>query len=443
MDEKMYEKSVISKVTWRLIPFLVFSYLLCYVDRVNLGFAALTMNKDLGFTATVFGWGAGLLFIGYFLFEVPSNLALQRYGARVWIARIMITWGIISAAMALIEGTASFYIMRFLLGAAEAGFFPGILLYMTYWFPAQYRGVIISRFMFAQPIALMIGTAVSGWLLNLDGVWGIAGWKWLFVLEGLPSVLVGLVTLVYLTDKPENAAWLELEERKWLQAKLDAEKAQVEAVHSKAGLMDTLKNPRVLLLGLIYVCIVIGIYGVNMWLPQIVRTFSTSLTNTQIGLISSIPFVAAAIGMLLIGISSDRMQERKWHLTITTVVAGVSLLGSAYTGSENPVATMVLLSLSSICLYGCMPIFWTYPPAFLTGTAAAAGIALINSIGNLGGFAGPFAVGWIKDATGNFLAGLIFLGTSVVIGGLLAYVVCHKTELADAKRQESAAQIGS
>lgn len=443
MDEKVYEKRIINKVTWRLIPFLVLVYLLCYIDRVNLGFAALTMNKELGFSATVFGWGAGLLFVGYFLFEVPSNLALQKFGARIWIARIMITWGIISAGMALIQGTASFYIMRFLLGAAEAGFFPGILLYMTYWFPAQYRGVIISRFMFAQPIALMIGTAVSGWLLNLDGVWGIAGWKWLFVLEGVPSVLFGLVTLAYLTDKPEKAEWLAPEERKWLQAKLDVEKDQVEAVHSKAGLMDTLMNPRVLLLGFIYVCIVIGIYGVSMWLPQIVKTFGDSLTNTQIGFISSIPFVSAAIGMLLIGISSDRMQERKWHLTITTVMAGVCLLGSAYTGSANPVATIVLLSLSSVCLYGCMPIFWTYPPAFLTGTAAAAGIALINSIGNLGGFAGPFAVGWIKDSTGNFLSGLIFLGASVVIGGLLAYVVCCKTELADAKRQESIKPMGS
>ena len=432
MDDKSFEKSVINKVTWRLIPFLVLSYLLCYIDRVNLGFAALTMNKELGFSATVFGWGAGLLFVGYFLFEVPSNLALQRFGARIWIARIMITWGIISAAMALIQGTVSFYVMRFLLGAAEAGFFPGIILYLTYWFPAEYRGVIISRFMFAQPIALMLGSAVSGWLLNLDGVWGISGWKWLFVLEGLPSVLLGIVTLFYLTDKPEKAAWLEPDERKWLQARLDAERSKVEAVR-KYGFWETLLNPRVLLLGFTYVCIVIGIYGVNMWLPQIVKTFSSQLSNTQIGLISAIPFVAAAIGMLFIGISSDRFQERKWHLTITTALAGLTLLASAYTGSSSPAWTIFFLSVSSICLYGCMPIFWTYPPAFLTGTAAAAGIALINSIGNLGGFAGPFAVGWIKDTTGNFLSGLIFLGVSAVIGALVAYVVCTKTEQIQAK----------
>jgi len=438
VDEKVFEKNVINKVTWRLIPFLVLSYLLCYIDRVNLGFAALTMNKELGFSATVFGWGAGLLFFGYFLFEVPSNLALQKFGARMWIARIMVTWGLISAAMALIQGPTSFYIMRFLLGAAEAGFFPGILLYMTYWFPAQYRGVIISRFMFAQPIALMIGTSVSGALLNLDGVWGVAGWKWLFILEGLPSVLVGIVTFYFLTDKPEKASWLEPDERKWLQAKLDEEAAQVEAVHSKAkaGVMETLANPRVLLLGVIYVCIVIGIYGVNMWLPQIVRTFSASLSNTQIGFISAVPFVSAAIGMLFIGMSSDKMKERKWHFTITCLVAGLSLLGSAYTGSANPVATIALLSISSICLYGCMPIFWTYPPSFLTGTAVAAGIAAINSIGNLGGFFGPFAVGWIKDTTGQFLSGLIFLGASVIIGSILGYIVCNKTEMAEKMQQK-------
>ncbi|MCM0757626.1 MULTISPECIES: MFS transporter [Sporomusa] len=439
MNDKVYEKSVINKVTWRLIPFLVLSYLLCYIDRVNLGFAALTMNKELGFSATVFGWGAGLLFVGYFLFEVPSNLALQRFGARIWIARIMITWGIISAAMALIQGTVSFYVMRFLLGAAEAGFFPGIILYLTYWFPAEYRGVIISRFMFAQPIALMLGSAISGWLLNLDGVWGISGWKWMFVLEGLPSVLLGIVTLFYLTDKPEKAEWLKPDERKWLQARLDAERSKVEAVR-KYGFWETLLNPRVLLLGFTYVCIVIGIYGVNMWLPQIVKTFSSQLSNTQIGLISAIPFVSAAIGMLFIGISSDHFQERKWHLTITTVLAGLTLLASAYTGSSSPAWTIFFLSVSSICLYGCMPIFWTYPPAFLTGTAAAAGIALINSIGNLGGFAGPFAVGWIKDTTGDFLYGLIFLGFSAIIGALVAYIVCTKTEQTQAKAAVSRAE---
>jgi len=426
MNEQLQEKAIINKVAWRLIPFMVFAYLLCYIDRVNLGFAALTMNKELGFTATMFGWGAGILFVGYFLFEVPSNVALQKFGARIWIARIMITWGIVSAAMSLVEGPTSFLITRFLLGAAEAGFFPGIIFYLTFWFPARYRGVIVSRFMFAQPIALMIGSALSGWILGMDGVMGVAGWKWLFILEGIPSVLFGIFTFFYLTDTPAKATWLEPNERQWLQAQIDDERSKIESVHSKAGLLETLVNPRVLLLGVVYVCIVIGIYGVNMWLPQIVKSFGNN-SSAQIGLIAAIPFVAAAIGMLWIGYSSDKHQERKWHMTISIVMAGIGLLASAFY-SGNPVLTILFLSISSIGLYGCMPIFWTIPSTFLTGTAAAAGIAAINSIGNLGGFAGPFAVGWIKDTTGSFASGLVFLGVSVLLGSILGYSICVKAE---------------
>jgi ACS family tartrate transporter-like MFS transporter len=419
------EKAIINKVSWRLVPFLVLSYLLCYIDRVNLSFAALTMNQELGFTATMFGWGAGIMFIGYFIFEVPSNIALQKFGARVWIARIMITWGIISAAMAMVGGNVSFLVTRFLLGAAEAGFFPGVIFYMTFWFPAKYRGVIISRFMFSQPIALMIGSALSGWILGWDGMLGMAGWKWLFISEGIPSVLCGIFTFFYLTDTPAQATWLEPSERQWLQAEIAAEHAKVESVR-KYSLLESLCNVRVILLGIVYVCIVIGIYGVNMWLPQIVKGFG-NLASGQIGLITAIPFVAAAIGMLWIGVSSDKHQERKWHMTISIVMAGVGLLASAFY-SGSPILTIVFLSISSIGLYGCMPIFWTIPSTFLTGTAAAAGIALINSIGNLGGFAGPFAVGWIKDYTGNFASGLVFLGVSVLIGAALGYVICVKAE---------------
>lgn len=430
MNEQMQAK-MINKISWRLVPFLVLAYLLAYIDRVNLGFAALTMNKEIGLTATVFGWGAGIFFIGYFLFEVPSNLALQRYGARFWIGRIMISWGILSAAMAMTSGTVSFIVLRFLLGAAEAGFFPGIILYLTYWFPEKYRGVIISRFMFAQPIALMIGSAVSGWILGMDGVLGMTGWKWLFILEGLPSILVGIIAFAYLTDKPEKAKWLSDEERQWLRAQLDSEQAKVEAVR-KYSLRESMLNPRVLLIGIVYVTIVTGIYGVNMWLPQIVKAFG-GLSSSQIGLVSAIPFLAAAVGMLLIGVSSDHFQERTWHLTLAMLLAAGGLLGSAFF-SNSPVLTIVFLSASSIGLYGCMPIMWTIPSTFLTGTAAAAGIALINSIGNLGGFAGPFVVGWIKDATGNFIYGLIFLGVNVVIGSLLAYYISHKADQEKAVR---------
>jgi len=419
------ERKIINKVSWRLLPFLVFAYLLCYVDRINVGFAALTMNQDLGFTATVYGWGAGILFFGYFIFEVPSNLALQKFGARFWIARIMITWGLISSAMALINSTTSFLIMRFLLGAAEAGFFPGILLYLTYWFPARHRGVIISRFMFAQPIALLIGSAVSGWILQMHGVMGISGWKWLFFLEGMPSVLLGFWTFKYLTDKPAQATWLEPNEREWLQGQLDEECSKVEC-GKKYSLVQSMLHPNVLLLGVTYFLVVIGIYGVNMWLPQIVKSFG-GLSNVEIGLIGAVPFLLTAIGMLIIGHSSDKHQERKWHMTIAFVVAGVCLAASGFTTGHS-VLTMTLVSISLIGGYAAMPIFWTIPPTFLTGTAAAAGLALINSVGNLGGFVGPFAVGYIKDATGSFQYGLVFLGGSMVVCGLLGFYTYVKTQ---------------
>lgn len=423
MEQTMESKAVINKVSWRLIPFLVFAYLLCFIDRVNLGFAALTMNKDLGFTATVFGWGAGILFIGYLFFGVPSNLAMQKYGARRTIATIMIVWGLISASMAFVQGTVSFLVMRFLLGAAEAGFFPGVIFYLSSWFPAENRGAIVSRFMFAQPIASMLGSAVSGWLLTLDGMMGVAGWKWMFILEGIPSALVGVVAFLYLTDIPAKAAWLTAREREWLQSTLDAERQKVEAVR-KYSIFEVMANPRVLLLGVIYISMVVGVYGVNMWLPQIVKGFG-GLSNSQIGYVSAIPFVVAAIGMLAIGMSSDRLRERKWHMVGSMIIAGVGLIGSAFT-TENPFITIMLIALSSIGYYGCMPIFWTIPPTFLAGASAAAGIAFINSIGNLGGFFGPIVVGWIKDTTGSFISGLIFLGASVLAGSILGYLVFNK-----------------
>ncbi|MDR3435602.1 MAG: MFS transporter [Telmatospirillum sp.] len=427
MDDDKYGNDIIRKISWRLIPFLVFSYILCFVDRVNLGFAALTMNKEFGFSPTVFGWGAGILFVGYFFFGVPSNLGLHKYGARRWIAGIMIIWGFVSTSMIFIQGTTSFFAIRFLLGAAEAGFFPGIILYLTLWFPSKYRGQIVSRFMFAQPIALMLGSAVSGWLLEMDGVLGVAGWKWLFLLEGFPSSLIGIVALFFLTDLPAKALWLKPEERNWLQTELDNECRSVEATsQAPHSLWETIANGRVLLLCLIYVCMVIGVYGVNMWLPQIVKTFGNAGAG-QIGIVAAIPFLAASIGMLLIGASSDRFQERKWHVTCSTLLAGTALVASAFT-QQHQVLTILLLSISSIGMYGCMPIFWTIPPTFLTGTAVAAGIGFINAIGNLGGFLGPFLVGYIKDSTGSFISGLLFLGGCTVLGSFLVYLVCKKAE---------------
>lgn len=435
-----FEKRVIAKVAWRLIPFLVLSYMLNFVDRVNLGFAALTMNKEFGFSATVFGWGAGILFFGYFFFGIPCNLALSRWGARRCLSSILVLWGIVSACMIFIRGEYSFYAMRFLLGAAEAGFFPGVILYLTLWFPASYRATFVSRFMFAQPIALMVGSAVSGWLLGLDGAWGIAGWKWLFVLEGIPAAVVGLIAFGYLTNRPKDATWLAPEERTWLQDTLDREAAMVSA-KQKISAWKALSNPRLLLLCVIYTAMVIGVYGVNMWLPQIVRSFGETDPRT-IGILAAIPFLAASIGMLIVGKSSDFFKERKLHVTATMLMAGLALLASTQTTGSIPV-TILLLSISSIGMYACMPIFWTIPPTFLTGAAVAAGIGLINSIGNLGGFAGPFLIGWIKDETGSFMSGLIFLGVCVVLGSILTYFVCRRAEADSARAAAPLAAVGS
>jgi ACS family tartrate transporter-like MFS transporter len=424
-DAERYTRQIIRKVSWRLIPFLVLSYMLNFVDRVNLGFAALQMNKELSFTPTVFGWGAGILFVGYFFFGVPSNLALNRYGARRWVSLIMIVWGLVSASMVFVSGQTSYLVIRFLLGAAEAGFFPGVILYLTLWIPKAYRGQITSRFMFAQPIALTLGSLASGWLLQLDGVAGIAGWRWMFILEGLPSVIVGFIALWYLTDLPKNAKWLEEGERKWLQEELDKESRSVESV-SKVGAFETISNPRIWLLCLIYVGMVIGVYGVNMWLPQIIKNFG-GLSTVEIGVFAAVPFIAASVGMLLIGMSSDRHREIKWHVTLAMGIAGVALLASAFT-QRMPMVTILLLSISSIGMYGCMPIFWTIPPTFLTGKARATGIGIINSIGNLGGFGGPILVGMIRDSTGSFIYGLIFLGVCVVVGSVLVYFVSKRAE---------------
>lgn len=432
IDSKEFAQKVVRKVSLRLLPYLVLAYILNFVDRVNLGFAALQMNQELAFSATVFGWGAGILFIGYFFFGVPSNMALNRIGARRWLPSIMIIWGLISTSMIFVRDPISFYFIRFLLGAAEAGFFPGVILYLSLWIPKEYLGRINSRFMFAQPVALTLGSMVSGWLLQMDGFAGMAGWRWMFILEGIPSSLIGIVGLFYLTDLPKNAKWLNKEESEWLQSTLDRESALAQAtsksqMNNKGGFAQALSDNRVWLLSIIYFCMVIGVYGVNMWMPQIIKGFSEQISNAQIGLIGSIPFIAASIGMLAIGMSSDKRKERKWHVTLSTAIAGLTLLISAFT-QHNPVITIILLSISCIGMYGCMPIFLTIPSAFLAGSTRAAGIGIINAIGNLGGFAGPILVGIIKDSTGSFINGLVFLGTCVIVGSLLVYLPAKRSQ---------------
>jgi MFS transporter, ACS family, tartrate transporter len=418
------EERVIRKVSWRIVPFVALCYFVCYLDRVNVGFAALTMNKDLGFTATVFGWGAGIFFFGYFLFEVPSNLALERFGARLWIARIMLTWGVLSAAMSLIWNETSFLFVRFLLGAAEAGFFPGIILFLTYWFPAAYRARMVGRFMAAVPISTVIGAPLSGLILGLDGVWGLRGWQWLFICEGVPTVLLGLVVMFYLTDGPHKAHWLEADERRWLTDRLLRERMVREA-HAKHSLWQALKHPRVLVLSLVYFGNAAANYGLGFWLPTIVKNFGIS--NLETGFVTAIPYVIGAFSMVLWPLLSDRMQERKWNTALAFLVTAAGLAASTW--FPNPVQKIGILCICAIGLFAIAPLFWTLPTAFLSGTAAAGGIALINSIGNLAGFVAPYMMGYLKDTTGSFSAGLLAVSALPFLSFILVLALGHNPAL--------------
>jgi len=417
------EVSTIRTISWRLIPFLVLAYFLSYLDRVNLSFAGLTMNRDLGFSPTVFAWGAGIFFIGYFLFEVPSNLALEKFGASRWIARIMITWGIVSALMAVVSGAWSFYGVRFLLGVAEAGFFPGIILYLTYWYPAEYRARFLAAFAIAVPVSTVIGAPISGLLLGLDGVWGLAGWQWLFIIEGIPAVLLGIVSWFYLTDRPDKADWLTTEQRAWLLSRLESEvAAKQSARHLTLG--QALTSPKVLVLSLIYFGFVAALYGMQFWLPQIVKAFGFS--NAQTGFVIAVPYLFGSIAMVLWAGHSDAKRERAMHVGAPLLLTAVALGVCGYI--TDPLATMVVLTIAAIGVFCTFGVFWTLPTAWLSGTAAAGAIALINSIGNLAGFTGPYLIGWVKETTGSATTGLFVLAVLPLIAGLLVFLGGHESK---------------
>src|SRR6201993_1949789 len=417
------ETSTIRAISWRLIPFLVLAYFFSYLDRVNLGFAALTMNAELKFSPTVFAWGAGIFFFGYFIFEVPSNLALEKFGASRWIARIMVTWGVISGLMALVSGVWSFYVLRFLLGVAEAGFFPGIILYLTYWYPAEYRARFLAAFAIAVPVSTVIGAPISGLLLGLDGVMGLRGWQWLFIIEGVPSMLLGIVTWFYLTDKPQKADWLSAEQKAWLKSRLDSEIAAKQAVkHLSLG--EALSSPKVIALSLIYFGFVGALYGMQFWLPQIVKAFG--LTNAQTGFVTAIPYVFGTVAMILWARHSDATRERVYHVGLPMLLIAVPLAVSSTI--TEPTITMVVLTVAAIGVFCVFGVFWTLPTAWLSGTAAAGAIALINSIGNLAGFGGPYLIGWVKEATGSTSTGLLVLAVLPLIGGLLTFLGGHETK---------------
>jgi ACS family tartrate transporter-like MFS transporter len=408
--------SAVAKASRRLIPFLILCYAVNFLDRVNVGFAALAMNEDLGFAPEVFGFGAGIFFVGYILCEIPSNLALHRFGARIWIARIMISWGVVATAMAFVAGETSFYLLRFALGIAEAGVFPGIILYLTYWFPREERARIVSLFMTAVPLATVVGGPVSGALLGLHGLAGIAGWRWLFLIEGIPAVLLGIAALLYLTDRPKDAAWLTPDERRALEDRLTQE-ARETKVYGLDAAGQALTNPRILALGLLYFCIVVGLYGIGFWMPQVLKTHG--LSDLAIGFLTALPYLVAAIGMVVAGRHSDATGERILHVGVPLFLAAAAF---AWTSVAGPLPlVMIALTLATLGIYAAIGTFWALPSAILAGVGAAAGLALINSIGNCGGFVAPVVIGWLKGATGDFTLPLLFLSASLVLGGALAF----------------------
>jgi ACS family tartrate transporter-like MFS transporter len=418
------EQRTMARVSARLVPFLIVCYFIAYLDRVNVSFAALTMNKDLGLSASAYGFGAGIFFLAYFVFEVPSNLFLARFGARRWIARIMFTWGIMSGAMAFIGGETGFYVVRFLLGAAEAGFFPGMIFFLTLWFPAAYRARVISYFMAAIPLSTVIGAPVSSALLGFNGVLGMHGWQWLFILEAVPALLLSVVVLFYLTNKPADAGWLRADERRWLVDRLAGEERQrVAARHY--SVLQALVNPRVLALSLVYFGVVAANYGLTFFLPQIVKAFG--MTNLQTGFISAIPYVVGVVGIIWWGHRSDAKLERRFHTAFAIFIAAAGLAVAAF--MDDPMAKMVAFSVAGFGIFGALPLFWTLPTAFLSGAAAAGAIAIINSIGNLAGFAGPWVMGLIKDSTGSFTDGLLVLGGIAIVAMVIVLALGHDTAL--------------
>ncbi len=413
------EKRTLRKIWLRIVPFIMLLYFIAYIDRVNIGFAALQMKGDLGFTASMLGFGAGIFFWGYFIFEVPSNIILHKVGARIWIARVMLTWGIISGAMAFVTGPTSFYVMRFLLGAAEAGFFPGIILYLSYWFPARHRAGVTAFFMAAAPISTALGSPVSAALLQMNGIGGLRGWQWLFILEAVPALILAVVVFFYMTDKPEKAAWLKDGERRWLVNAMDEEVAKKRSSGAKHGIISGLANPRVLALSLIYFGTSAGLYTLGIWAPQIIKQLGVS--SMTVGLLNAIPPIVSVVAMVLWSRHSDRTNERTWHVILACLAAAIGLVVAA--GANGIVGLISALTIVNIGISCAKPPLWSMPTSFLSGAAAATGIATINAIGNLGGFAGPAMIGWIKDKTGSFAGGLYFVAGLLVLSAVLTLVL--------------------
>jgi ACS family tartrate transporter-like MFS transporter len=414
--DRTLERSAMRKVYLRLLPFAILSYVLAYIDRINVSFAGLTMRGDLDISAGTFGFAVGMFYWGYFIFEVPSNVILEKVGARIWIARIMITWGILAGLTAVVTGSTSFAIVRFLLGVAEAGFFPGIILYFTYWFPSRHHARIVSGFLVGLPVAVVIGAPISTGLLGLDGLFGLKGWQVMYIAEAIPTLVIGVITYFVLTDRPEQARFLTAEERNWLVATIAAERRATEAVR-KFTLWQALYNPKVLLLALNYLGIVTASLGMLIFIPQMIKSLG-DYSNMTVGWLTMIPYTCGAIAMVVWGRISDRMNERRWNLFIGCVFSTIGLVVAGMT--MGTWWALVGMSIAAMGFYGSKGPFFAMPPMFLSGAGLAAGIAWINSIGNLGGFFGPSYVGIMKDLTGSYAGGLYGLA----LLGLIAAIVC-------------------
>jgi ACS family tartrate transporter-like MFS transporter len=408
------QAALFRKLLWRLVPFLFCAYVVSSLDRINVGIASLTMAKDIGLGATALGFGFGIFSAGYVCCEIPSNLALHRFGARVWIARIMITWGLVSMGTFLVTNSYNFYAARFILGVAEAGFVPGIVYYLTLWFPAVWRAKAMVAFLVAIPITGVFGSPISGALLGMEGIGGLHGWQWLFIIEGSPAVVLGVMCLFVLTDRPGQAKWLTSEERDWLQGVLARESAAMEQRQSFT-VAQVLTNGRVITLAAINFCYIVANQGVSIWIPQLVKGFG--LTNLQVGFVTALPFLCGSIGMILWARHSDRTQERTWHVASAGLVAAAALATSAAVAS--PLLSLIALTIGVTGIFGFFGTFWAIPPSFLTGRAAAAGIAMIVSIGNCGGLVGPSIVGWTRELTGSFTLGFVAMSCFFVIASLL------------------------
>ncbi len=404
--------AILARAARRLIPVMALMYVASFLDRVNIGFAALTMNRDLGFSPEVFGFGAGIFFLGYFLFEIPSNLLLEKLGARAWMCRIMVSWGLVSMATAFVKTDTAFYVLRFLLGLAEAGLYPGMILYMTYWFPQATRARFIALFLAAVPAASVIGAPISGWLLGFDGI--LHGWQWMLLLEGVPSLLLGVAILWLLPDRPANAAWLSGPDKAILEARLAADRLDDAKLGALSGFWEMLADKRIWIFIIPDFSIVIGLYGMGLWMPQMIKGLGFS--NLETGFLVALPYFVSMVAMVLLGLSSDRRGERIWHVAGAAFAAASGLLGAVLL--HGAVLVMASFCLAAAGIYGALAVFWTLPTAMLRGMAAAGGLALLNSFSNLGGFFGPYLMGWLKQNTGSYTLGMSLLAAMLALAGI-------------------------